>query len=113
MKHYLGVRAVEDDAHIWNTSSGRWIHDWLKQLASGEEKAFGRLPGAEEIDQRARRGCERETRADRSALSAHRKTATGLVAFRLAERTFPRARAWRKAQHCKRLAVDGGGVETR
>ena len=40
MKHYLGVKAVEDDAHIWNTSSGRWIHDWLKQLASGGEKTL-------------------------------------------------------------------------
>jgi PD-(D/E)XK nuclease superfamily len=52
MKHYLGVRAVEDDAHIWNTSSGRWIHDWLKHLASGEEKTFSRLPKAAEIDRR-------------------------------------------------------------
>ena len=52
MKHYLGVKAVEDDAHIWNTSSGRWIHDWLKKLASGGEKIFSRLPNADEIDQR-------------------------------------------------------------
>lgn len=52
MKHYLGVEAVEDDAHIWASSSGRWIHDWLKQLASGAEKTFSRLPKASEIDQR-------------------------------------------------------------
>ena len=52
MKHYLGVKAVEDDAHIWNTSSGRWIHDWLKHLASREGKTFSRLPNAAEIDRR-------------------------------------------------------------
>ena len=52
MKHYLGVKAVEDDAHIWNTSSGRWIHDWLKRLGTDNEKTFGRLPNADEIDQR-------------------------------------------------------------
>ncbi len=51
MKHYLGVKAVEDDAHIWTASSGRWIHDWLKQLATGE-KTFSRLPNAGEIDRR-------------------------------------------------------------
>jgi hypothetical protein len=52
MKHYLGVEAVADDAFIWNTSSGLWIHDWLKALADGAEKTFRRLPNADEIDRR-------------------------------------------------------------
>src|SRR5262249_12839994 len=52
MNHYLGVKAVEDDAHIWATSSGRWIHDWLKQMAEVGEKKFKRLPDANEIDRR-------------------------------------------------------------
>ena len=75
MKHYLGVKAVEDDAHIWNTSSGRWIHDWLKHLASGEEKTFSRLPSAAEIDQRVVAAANEKRAQDRSALSARRKTA--------------------------------------
>ena len=52
MEHYLGVNAVKDDAHIWTTSSGRWIHDWLKQLANDGKKTFSRLPDADEIDRR-------------------------------------------------------------
>ncbi len=52
MKHYLGVKAVEDDAHIWAASSGRWIHDWLRQVAEAGEKTFSRLPDANEIDRR-------------------------------------------------------------
>ena len=70
MKHYLGIKAAEDDADIWNTSSGRWIHDWLKQVASGEEKTFSRLPNAEEIDQRVVAAAN-EKRAQIEALCQH------------------------------------------
>lgn len=52
MRHYLGVRAVVDDAYLWNSSSGQWIHDWLAQAAGGAEKSFSPLPSAAEIDRK-------------------------------------------------------------
>jgi hypothetical protein len=52
MKKYLGVKAPEQDASVWNTSTGRWIHDWLASIAGGAGKAFARLPDAAEIDRR-------------------------------------------------------------
>lgn len=52
MRHYLGVRAVADDAYLWNSSSGQWIHDWLAQAAGGAEKSFSALPSAAEIDRK-------------------------------------------------------------
>ena len=51
MKKYLGIRAPEDDASVWNTSTGKWIHDWLARIG-GAEKTFVRLPDAGEIDRR-------------------------------------------------------------
>jgi hypothetical protein len=49
IRKYLGVRAPEDDASVWNTSTGKWIHDWLARIG-GAEKTFVRLPDAGEID---------------------------------------------------------------
>jgi hypothetical protein len=54
MKKYLGVEAPDEDASVWNTSSGRWIHDWLASVAGGMEKTFVRLPAPAEIDQQIR-----------------------------------------------------------
>lgn len=54
MKKYLGVKAPEQDASVWNTSTGKWIHDWLAKIAVGPEKTFARLPDAAEIDRRVR-----------------------------------------------------------
>ena len=54
MKKYLGVRAPEEDASVWNTSTGKWIHDWLARIANAGEKNFAALPDAAEIDERLR-----------------------------------------------------------
>jgi PD-(D/E)XK nuclease superfamily protein len=52
MKKYLGVKAPEQDASVWNTSTGRWIHDWLASIAGAAGKTFARCPNAAEIDRR-------------------------------------------------------------
>ncbi|MGZ5023300.1 MAG: PD-(D/E)XK nuclease family protein, partial [Chthoniobacterales bacterium] len=52
LKRYLGVKAAEDDAQIWNTSSGKWIHDWLADVAGSAEKSFAPFPSTKEIEQR-------------------------------------------------------------
>jgi hypothetical protein len=52
MKKYVGIKAPEQDASVWNTSTGKWVHDWLAQIAAGAEKKFARLPEASEIDRR-------------------------------------------------------------
>jgi hypothetical protein len=54
LKKYLGVRAPEEDASVWNTSTGKWIHDWLARIAHPGEKTFAQLPDAAEIDERLR-----------------------------------------------------------
>lgn len=60
IRKYLGVKAPEDDASVWNTSTGRWIHDWLARIAGHEEKTFVRLPDAAEIDRRVRASAARK-----------------------------------------------------
>ncbi len=52
LRKYLGVKAAEENGNVWNTSSGKWVHDWLAAVAKGAERAFTRLPGAAEIDRR-------------------------------------------------------------
>lgn len=52
IRKYLGVKAPEDDASVWNTSTGKWIHDWLAQIAGDSGKSFVRRPDAAEIDRR-------------------------------------------------------------
>ena len=62
LKKYLGVRAPESDASVWNTSTGKWIHDWLADIAGSAAKTFVRLPEAAEIDRKVR-GSAQEKRA--------------------------------------------------
>ena len=52
IKKYLGVRAPEEDASVWNSSTGKWIHDWLARIAGDSGKSFARLPAPGEIDDR-------------------------------------------------------------
>lgn len=52
IRKYLGVKAPEDDASVWNTATGKWIHDWLAQIAGESGKSFVRRPDAAEIDRR-------------------------------------------------------------
>ncbi len=54
MKKYLGIKAPEQDASVWNTSTGKSIHDWLAAVAANGDKTFVRLPDAAEIDRRVR-----------------------------------------------------------
>jgi len=52
LKNYLGVRAASDDSNIWNTSTGKWVHDWLAAVGAGTAKSFTRLPDVSEIERR-------------------------------------------------------------
>lgn len=52
LRRYVGVEPPQDDAHLWATSSGKWVHDWLAAIAGAPEKTFARLPSAAEIDGR-------------------------------------------------------------
>jgi PD-(D/E)XK nuclease superfamily len=52
LKKYLGVKAAEENGNVWNTSSGKWVHDWLAAIAAGAERTFTRLPNISEIERR-------------------------------------------------------------
>jgi hypothetical protein len=52
LKKYVGVEATDDNGNVWNTSTGKWVHDWLAAVAAGTTKAFQRLPEPNEIDRR-------------------------------------------------------------
>ena len=52
LKKYLGVKAAEENGNVWNTSSGKWVHDWLAAIALGTKRAFTRLPEPVEIERR-------------------------------------------------------------
>jgi hypothetical protein len=52
LKRYVGVKAAEDNGNVWNTSTGKWVHDWLAAIAAGTTKAFTRLPDAAETERR-------------------------------------------------------------
>ena len=59
MKQYLGVEGTEDVTYAWNSSVGRWTHDWLASI-SGHEKGFVRLPEATQIDRAVSTAGERK-----------------------------------------------------
>jgi hypothetical protein len=50
LKKYLGVKAVDQSANLWNSSTGMWVHDWLAAIAVGTAKTFTRLPDSAEIE---------------------------------------------------------------
>ena len=52
LKRYVGVKAADDNGNVWNSSSGKWIHDWLAAIAAGTTKRFSRLPEPNEIERR-------------------------------------------------------------
>ncbi len=52
LKKYLGVKAAEENANVWNTSSGKWVHGWLAAVAAGSEKDFSAFPNATQIEER-------------------------------------------------------------
>ena len=52
LKTYLGVKAAEQNGNVWNTSTGKWVHDWLAAIAAGAERTFTRLPDISEIERR-------------------------------------------------------------
>ena len=52
LKKYLGVKASEENGNVWNTSSGKWVHDWLAAIARGTAKTFTRLPDPAEIERK-------------------------------------------------------------
>jgi hypothetical protein len=52
MKKYLGVKAAEENINVWNTSSGKWVHDWLAAIVSASEQTFASSPTATEMEKR-------------------------------------------------------------
>ncbi len=52
LKKYLGIKAPDKSGNVWNTSSGKWVHDWLAAIAAGTAKTFTRLPDSTEIERR-------------------------------------------------------------
>jgi len=52
LKKYLGIKAADESVNLWNSSSGKWVHDWLAAIAAGTAKTFTRLPDSAEIERR-------------------------------------------------------------
>jgi hypothetical protein len=50
LKKYLGVSAADKSGNLWNSASGKWVHDWLAAIAAGTAKTFTRLPEPTEIE---------------------------------------------------------------
>ena len=50
LKKYLGVSAADKSDNLWNSASGKWVHDWLAAIATGSAKTFTRLPEPTEIE---------------------------------------------------------------
>ncbi len=52
LKKYLGVKAADESGNVWNSSTGKWVHDWLAAIAAGTAKTFTRLRDATEMERR-------------------------------------------------------------
>jgi hypothetical protein len=52
LKKYLGVKAADESSNLWNSSTGKWVHDWLAAIAAGTAKTFTRLPNSTEMERR-------------------------------------------------------------
>jgi len=52
LKKYLGVKAADESDNVWNSSTGKWVHDWLAAVATGTVKTFTRLPDSTEMERR-------------------------------------------------------------
>jgi hypothetical protein len=52
LKKYLGIKAAEQSGNLWNSSTGKWVHDWLAAIAVGTAKTFTRLPAFTEMERR-------------------------------------------------------------
>jgi hypothetical protein len=62
LRKYVGVKAADQNDHVWNTSSGKWVHDWLAAIAGGTERAFTAVPDASEIERRVCARAEQKRR---------------------------------------------------
>jgi hypothetical protein len=52
LKKHLGIKAPDKSGNVWNTASGKWVHDWLAAIATGTAKTFTRFPDSTEIERR-------------------------------------------------------------
>ena len=66
-KKYLGIKAADQSGNVWNSSTGKWVHDWLAAIAAGTGKTFTRLPNPIAIEQRVCAAADAK-RADTSRL---------------------------------------------
>jgi hypothetical protein len=59
LKRYLGVEPEDDLSSVWESTTGKWTHEWLASLGERGEN-FVRLPSAEEIERRIRAAADRK-----------------------------------------------------
>ena len=38
LKKYLGVKAADESENVWNSSTGKWVHDWLAAIATEQRR---------------------------------------------------------------------------
>jgi hypothetical protein len=50
LKKYLGVKATDESRNVWNSTTGKWVHDWLAGIAAGTGKTFTHIPDSPEIE---------------------------------------------------------------
>jgi hypothetical protein len=67
LRKYLGIKAADQSGNVWNSSTGKWVHDWLAEIATGTGKTFTRLPDFPESERRVCAAAEAK-RADISRL---------------------------------------------
>jgi hypothetical protein len=73
LKKYLGVKAAEQSGNLWNSSTGKWVHDWLAAIAVGTAKTFTRLPDSAEMERRVCAAAETKRSDVASLCQAARK----------------------------------------
>jgi hypothetical protein len=54
LKKYVGVKAADESRNVWNSSTGKWVHDWLAAIGEPSAKKFTCLPSVSEIERRVR-----------------------------------------------------------
>jgi hypothetical protein len=52
LKKYLGIKAADQSGNVWNSSTGKWVHDWLAVIATETGKTFTRRPDSAETERR-------------------------------------------------------------
>ncbi len=59
MKRYLGVEGAEDSTYVWNSTVGKWTHEWLAGIF-GRTEDFIPFPAPDAIETRILAAAERK-----------------------------------------------------